>query len=176
MDNFPINLLESAWQLNQAVADAAFEQADSDVLTQGRCKCGTIKVLKFKWKPNPVPHPSFFWGCVSYSHRDPERHDITAPHKQPVWDVIMLQRAKLPDKDVQILLDNLHDASQFWDAISDDREDERYNDLLQSATHYYGGPESVLPFVDMKSLKKVLFEACKFLERVLSEERGLGKK
>ena len=82
---------------------------------------------------------------------------------------------KLPDKDVQILLDNLRDASQFWDAISNDHEDEQYNDLVQSATHYYGGPESVLPFVDMKSLKKVLFGACKFLKRVLSEERGLGK-
>ena len=83
--------------------------------------------------------------------------------------------AKLPNKDVQILLDNLHDASQFWDAISNDHEDEQYNDLVQSATHYYGGPESVLPFVDMKSLKKVLFGACKFLKRVLSEKRGLGK-
>ena len=171
-NKFPVRLLQKAWHLNQAVANAAFEQADTLEATQGRCKCGSVKVLKFKWKPNPVPHPSFFWGCVSYSHRDPERHDTTAPHKQPVWDVIMSKRAKLPDKDVQILLDNLHDAKQFW--ATADAENDGFKDQLQSATNFYGGPKTVLPYTDLETLNEVLGDVCKLLERVLSEERGLG--
>ena len=132
----------------------AFEQADTLESTQGCCVS-----------------PIFFLG-LCYSHRDPEKHDTTAPHKQPVWDVIMSKRAKLPDKDMQILLDNLHHAKQFWTTA--DTENDGFKDLLESATNFYGAPESVVPYTDVETLNEVLGDVCELLECVLSEERCLG--
>ena len=58
----------------------------------------------------------------------------------------MSKHAKLPDKDLQVLLDNLHDAKQFW--ATADTESDGFKDLLESATNFYGGPETVLPYTD----------------------------
>ena len=42
---------------------------------QGRCKCGAVKSLKFKWMEEAIPYPSFFWGCVKYTVSDRSLHD-----------------------------------------------------------------------------------------------------
>lgn len=56
-----ITLLDQALKIEQAVSEAAYQMTPSfPGLGQGRCKCGSLKSLKFKWKDQPIPHPSFF--------------------------------------------------------------------------------------------------------------------
>ena len=62
--------------------------------------------------------PILFLDCVNYSHRDPDRHDTTYPYKHSVWAALKSDRGRLPDKDVQILLDNLRDAIKFCNDVS----------------------------------------------------------
>ena len=60
-NRLPNKLINSARSLNQSVAEEAMQLTDSYEPGRGRCEGGAIKVLTFKWKSHPVPHPSFFW-------------------------------------------------------------------------------------------------------------------
>ena len=73
----------------------------------------------------------------SYKHFD----NRLSPWSAPQWDVIMSKHAKLPDKDLQVLLDNLHDAKQFW--ATADTESDGFKDLLESVTNFYGTVPSI---------------------------------
>ena len=57
------SLLDQALKIEQSVCEAAYQMTPSfPGLGQGRCKCGAIKSLKFKWKE---PIPQYSSGGVS---------------------------------------------------------------------------------------------------------------
>ena len=161
-NKLPNKLFNSAWNLNQTVAEAAVQLTDSYEPGQGQYKCGAIKVLKFKWKSNPIPQPSAI----------PELQDTTYPYKHSVWTALKKDLARLPDKDVQVLLHNLQDAIKLWGDVFTSTED--HNEMLLSATRYYGGPDDVIPYKTIVTLNKGLKHICKLLERILAEERCIG--
>ena len=111
--------------------------------------------------------PILFLDCVNYSHRDPDRHDTTYPYKHSVWAALKSDRGRLPDKDVQILLDNLRDAIKFCNDVSTSADN--IDEMLQNATLFYGGSDETIPFTAIPNLK--VLEICKLLEHILAEER-----
>ena len=70
------SLLDQALKIEQSDCEATYQMTPSfPGLGQGRCKGGAIKSLKFKWKEEPISHPSFFWGCVKYTVSERSLHD-----------------------------------------------------------------------------------------------------
>ena len=59
-NHLPSTLIRQAIVLERRVSEAAFQMTPSYQEGNGRCRCGGVKSLKFKWKQNPLDHPSFF--------------------------------------------------------------------------------------------------------------------
>ena len=81
-----------ALKIERSVSEAAHQMTPSfPGLGQGCCKCGAIKSLKFKWKEEPIPHPSFFWGCVKYTMSDRSLHDSAKSCSDSIWEALNLR-------------------------------------------------------------------------------------
>ena len=61
---------------------------DDEIAGQGRCRCGAIKSLKFKWRTHPIQYSSFLWGCVKYTSYDRALHDSAKSQADTVWAIL----------------------------------------------------------------------------------------
>ena len=70
-NNLPKKLMQKALALKEAVGEAGVSMTTDRIGGRsGRCKCGNVKGLKFKWKETQggVEYPSFF-GVVLHTTR-----------------------------------------------------------------------------------------------------------
>ena len=107
----------------------------------GRCRCGGVKSLKFKWKQNPLArvyftqppkkegwsidhpsfldHPSFFGGCVKYTHNDRHLHHSAKSCPGTTWKIMEKHRMAMMPSDVRLLYNRcshllLQKISMIW--------------------------------------------------------------
>ena len=66
-NNLPAKLLNRIYNIERSVANAACQMTEYGREGEPRCQCGAVKVLRYKWKLQPIPYPSFFWGCVRFN-------------------------------------------------------------------------------------------------------------
>ena len=81
---------------------------------QGRCKCGAAKSLKFKWKDQPISHPSLFWGCVKYTASDRILYDAAKSCSDSVWIALNKYPITITIKDCHALLDKCSNLHTVW--------------------------------------------------------------
>ncbi len=137
---------------------------------QGRCKCGAVKSLKFKWKDQPIPHPSFFWGCIKYTASDRFLHDPAKSCSDSVWIALDKYRITITIKDCHALLDKSSDLHTDFIA----REEVSTTDL-DLFTKIYGGPQKMLPFRSIKQVCKMLETVLKMIEQCIPEDSSCNK-
>ena len=58
------SLVNQVLKIEKEITDAACQMTKEHISGQGRCWCGAVKSLKFKWRNHPLQYPSFFWGSV----------------------------------------------------------------------------------------------------------------
>ena len=74
-NSFQTKVVQQSGQLFTEVGKAVLERCPElqDQCADGRCVCGTLKVLKCLWHSDT--EPSFFWGCSKYTRFDQYRYD-----------------------------------------------------------------------------------------------------
>ncbi len=89
----------------------------------GRCVCSASKSLRFGWKEEPLPHPSFFWGCSRYTPVSAFKHDKASPVSEAFWKVISdeVKIGHIADKNLKLLLEKTAIAITFWDSCGEDQ-------------------------------------------------------
>lgn len=145
--------------IQKSVGQAAYELSDYFELTEvGRCVCSATKALRFGWKDDLIPYPSFFWGCSKYTSFDASKHDKATPVRATFWKVVCdeIKVASISDKNLTKLKEKTALAITFWDGKNDDE-----TELLSQASDYYGGPEEILP--------------CKNIEHIIISLRGINR-
>jgi hypothetical protein len=85
----PSSLIDQVLKIEKEIADAACQMTKEYVAGRGRCRCGAVKSLKFKWKSHPIQYPSFFWGCVKYTSYDRVQHDSAKSQPGTVWAILV---------------------------------------------------------------------------------------
>lgn len=139
-------VIQQVYQIQKSVGQASLQLTSDSGIDVGRCVCSAIKTLRFGWKEDPLPHPSFFWGCTRYTPIDAFKHDKGTPVRQTFWNVIgdEVKVANITDKNLRLLHQKTATALTFWDGRDDDE------DMLKQAILLYGGN------IDFKSSKEVL--------------------
>ena len=159
-------LLDQALKIEQTVSEAAYQMTPGfPGLGQGRCKCGALKSLKFKWKDQPIPHPSFFWGCVKYTASDRFLHDPAKSCSDSVWIALDKYRITITIKDSQALLDKCSSLHTDWIQ----REEASTTDF-DLYTKIYGGLQKMLPFSSTKQVCTMLKNVLKMIDQCIPEE------
>ena len=159
------SLLDRALKIERSVCEAAYQMTPSfPGLGQGRCKCGAMKSLKFKWKENPVPHPSFFWGCVKYTVSDRSLHDSAKSCSDPIWEALDKYRITISIKDAKALLDKCSRLHTDWIQ----REEATGTDL-DLYTKIYGGS---CKFTSTKQVRAMLEKVCKMIDDCIPVEEN----
>ena len=97
--------------IQKSVGQAAYELSDYFQDTEvGRCVCSATKVIRFGWKNDLVPHPSFFWGWTKYTPFDAYKHDKATPLRGTFLVTILKLLTSLQEKTAV--------AVTFWDGHS----------------------------------------------------------
>ena len=101
--------------------------------------CSALKILRFGWHQDPIPHPSFFWGCSRYTPIETGKHDKGIPVRDTLWDVIQSDTkvAHMSEKDIKILSQKLSGSLTFWES----QPEAAIGDVLEKHNNsMYGGP------------------------------------
>ena len=77
------------------------------------CRCGAVKILRYKWKTEPIPHPSLFWGCIKFTSLDAHRHDKASPYRHSLYSDIYNKEDYLVDKELNAFGQRLIEAVGF---------------------------------------------------------------
>ena len=162
----PIKLIDQVHSLKRAVAEAAYQMTDHWGSEQPKCKCGAVKIIRYKWKTQPIPHPSFFWGCVKFTPPDALHHDKATSYRHSVFDAVSNGQDFMLDKDLSGLADKLSEALSFWNSGESTSED------LEAASQSYGGPESLLPFRSTAAVTQALRKISSSLVKIHEERQG----
>ena len=128
--------------------------------TAGRCRCSSVKVIRFGWKVSPIPHPSFFWGCAKYTSIDSHSHEQLL---EPDSDSRGYSQ-NISDAELERLSNRFSLIDEFWSEDIDNHDRNEMEQLVKTVSDVYGGPKDDLP------LSEVLREQLKFLkdERVVA--------
>lgn len=164
-NNLPAKLLHRVYNIERSIASAGYQMTEYGGRGEPRCECGAIKVLRYKWKLQPIPYPSFFWGCVRFTPSESFRHDKAKPHRHSVYDVLSDNQDHLTDKSILAISDDLIRAVEFWQTAEVDQES------LDAANEYYGGPDTMIPFTSPKSVITAL-KRLSLTFKKLSEKRS----
>ena len=163
------SLLDQALKIERSVCEAAYQTTPNfPGLGQGRCKCGAVKSLKFKWKEEPIPHPSFFWGCVKYTISDRSLHDPAKSCSDSIWEALDKYRMTIGIKELEVLLDKFTRLHTDW------IEKEASTVDLDLYTKVYGGPCKMLPFTSAKQVCAMLEKVSKMVNEcipIIEEEK-----
>ena len=170
-------MVKSPWQQaarsgsqNRANSGAAYQMTPFfPGLGQGRCKCGALKSLKFKWKDQPIPHPSFFWGCVNYTTSDCFLHDPAKSCSDSVWIALDKYSITITIKDSQALLDKCSSLRTDWIQREASTTD------FDLYTKIYGGPQKMLPFSSTKQVCTMLKNVLKMIDQCIPEDNSCDK-
>lgn len=160
------NLINKVFDIQKCIGQAAYELTDYfEVADVGRCICSASKALRFGWKDESVPHPSFFWGCSRYTPYESSKHDKGQPVRGSFWNVIAseVNVGHISDKNLRLLGEKTTQAIAYWNGRDADEE------LLKQASIYYGGPEEVVPYKDSKAVARSLELIKDDLNRCLAE-------
>lgn len=148
--------------IQKSVGQAAYELSDYFQNAEvGRCVCSATKALRFGWKNDLLPYPSFFWGCSKYTPFDAFKHDKATPLRGTFWNIVSddIKIAHISDKNLKLLQEKTAISITFWDGRNEDNAE--VEELLNQATTHYGGPEEDLPY--------------KKTEHVILSLRGINK-
>ena len=74
-NDLPAKLLHRIYNIEKSVASAGYQMTKYRGGGKPRCQSGAVKTLRYKWKLQPISHPSFFWGCVCFNPSEAFRHD-----------------------------------------------------------------------------------------------------
>ena len=165
-NDLPAKLLHHIYNIEKSVAGAGYQMTAYGGGGKLRCQCGAVKTLRYKWKLQPIPHPSFFWGCVCFNPSEVFRHDKAKPHRHSAYDVLCDNQNHLTEKSIAALSDDLISAVEFWQTTEIDK------DSLDEANEYYGGPDDVTPFTSSKSVIAGLRRLSLMFEKVLEKRSG----
>lgn len=171
IEDLPLSVCQKVFDIEEAVAEEAFELTEYWEDSIGRCKCSSIKVIRFGWKTVPIPHPSFFWGCSNYTPVDKYSHDKGIPLKQSCWEILNPgsdnrgKSSHISDLELERLATKFVLIDEFW---SDQQAGSETNEsLISSASKLYGAKKEDLPLCDIESVQNVvtvLREGLKFLK------------
>ena len=168
-----LSICQSVFSVEEAVGQEAYELTEYWQDTAGRCRCSSVKVIRFGWKESPIPYPSFFWGCARYTPIDSHSHDKGIPIKKSCWSILE------PDSDSRGYSQNISDTElerlsnkftlidEFWSDDVDNRDRNELEQLVKNASDVYGGPKDDLPLSDISEVRKTiesLRERLKFLK------------
>ena len=165
-DKLPSKLLTQSFDIMHGVAEASLQMTNAWRPGEGRCRCGSRKRLKFSWKTSPMPHPSFFWGCVNYTRQDPQRHDRAQPCSGSLYNCLAKYVPSIATSDLTILKERVNEVCKDWKEM-----EEVYSDNYKHATQLYGGPEDQLPHTSQDGVSSVLQKVADDIQ--LEERTGL---
>lgn len=166
-------VIQQVYDIQKSVSRASYHLSDyfecEDI---GRCTCAAIKSVHFGWKVDPIPYPSFFWGCSRYTPFDAGRHDRATPIRSTFWSLVgdEVKCAHSSDKNIKMLHQKTLLALAFWE----DRGGECEEELLKHAASQYGGPDDALPFKSVDQVIDVLKGIRKDLGDLVDERLGLS--
>ena len=134
----PAEILHKVAVIQQDVASAAYHTTNYSNPEVGRCMCSALKILRFGWHQDPIPHPSFFWGCSRYTPVEASKHDKGIPVRNTLWDVINSDAkvAHMSEKDIKILSQKLSASLTFWEQQTDNIDEI----IEKHSNNLYGGP------------------------------------
>ena len=133
---------EEALVLERRVSEAAFQMTPSYQEGNGRCRCGGVKSLKFKWKQSPIDLPSFFGGCVKYTHNDRHLHDSAKSCPGTTWKIMEKHRMSMMPSDIRLLYDRCSCLLTEWLAKEPNSTTASRYDLVAKI---FGGKKQHLP-------------------------------
>ena len=102
--------------------------------------CSAVKILRFGWHADPIPHPSFFGGCNRYTPVDAGKHDKGTPVCHTLWDVVRsdVKVSHISDKDIKVLSQKLSAAFPFWEQQPDNLGEqlEKHTKTIYEVSYY----------------------------------------
>ena len=101
----PAEIIHKVAVIQHEVASAAYHSTNYSNPEVGHCTYSALKILRFGWHQDPIPHPSFFWWCSRYSPLEASRHDKGIPVHDTLWDIIKSDTkvAHISEKDIKSL-------------------------------------------------------------------------
>ena len=165
-------VLRQALVLERRVSEAAFQMTSSFQEGSGRCRCGGVKSLKFKWKQSPIDHPSFFWGCVKYTHNDRHLHDSAKSCPGTTWKIMEKHRMAMMPSDVRLLHGRCSHLLTDWLAKEPNSATENQCDLVAKI---FGGRKQHLPLKSQKDVSSLLKELCSVVDSAIPKEPEVGR-
>ena len=146
-------IIRKVSEMQKSICQAAFQQSDYfECAEVGRCICSATKVLRFGWKDDPIPHPSFFWGCCRYTPVNAFKHDKGTPVRQSYWKVVGsdVKMGQMAEKNLKLLQEKTALAITYWDGREDNETD------IAQANSLYGRPEEATPLKQSGQVVAVL--------------------
>ena len=110
-------VVHSCGTLWSEIGKSALQQTpDAEAFSgRGRCRCGSSKALKCSWHGGV--HPSFFWGCRTYTRFDQARHDkAIGLRSQPFHTVITSPQLNcyLLESDLNVMAVRIDEAKTHY--------------------------------------------------------------
>ena len=165
-NHIPKKVMQKALDLEKRVGEAAYLMTNSWKEEKGRCRCGGLKVLKFKWKTHPLEHPSLFWGCVKYNRADPHQHDKAKSCSGTVWDAMNQYCNRMIPSDLRQLHQKCSQVQVEWISRKDDDIPDTELELM---TKFFGGEERLVPFRFVSSICSALERLCGIIDSAIPE-------
>ena len=166
----PSSLVDQVLKIEKEVTDAACQMTKEHTSGHGRCHCGAVKSLKFKWKSHPIQYPSFFWGCVKYTSYDRTSHDSAKSQAGSVWAILSDVGISLLPTDAKHLHSKCSTLLGEIEAANDFVEIDQFNKV-------YGGPSESLPIKGVEdvisSLRDILVAVDSFIPEEAEKDHHL---
>ena len=134
----PAEIIHKVATVQHEIASAAYHSTNYSNPEVGHCTCSAVKILRFGWHQDPIPHPSFFWGCSRYTPLEAGKHDKGIPVRDTLVEVIKSDSkvAHMSEKDIKLLAQKLSASLSFWQQQSDTLDET----LEKHSNSIYGGP------------------------------------
>ena len=161
----PSSLIDQVLKIEKEISDAACQMTKEHSSGHGRCRCGAIKSLKFKWKNHPIQYPSFFWGCVKYTSYDRAMHDSAKSQGGTVWAILTEVGVSLLPTDAKHLHAKCSTLLGEIEASKDFVQIDQFNKV-------YGGPPETLQPKRIEDVCISLRDLLAAIDSFIPEEAG----
>lgn len=167
-NSLPSSLVDQVLKIEKDIADAACQMTKEHISGQGRCRCGAVRSLKFKWKSHPIQYPSFFWGCVKYTSYDRALHDSAKSQGGTVWAIVSEVGMSLLPTDARHLHTKCSTLLGEIEAAKDFVEIDQFNKI-------YGGPPKSMPAKNFDDVLSSLHDLLTAIDSLILFQKKLRK-
>ena len=136
LDRWTNSLHSLVDQVLKMEKDATCQMTKEHISGQGRCCCGAVRSLKFKWKSHP-----FFLGCVKYTSYDRALHNSAKSQGGTAWAILSEAGMSLLPTDARHLHTKYSTLLGEIEAAKDFVEIDQFNKV-------YDGPPKSMPAKD----------------------------